>query len=258
VFGFTPVKHKKYNNNFLKTVVIQLSYTKCDLIENHASEIKEIFKESFPRFNSSKGKGFEISFGNTTDANFQQIESGHNIDLRTQDGQKIINISEESISFTISGKQYLSFNNLTNELEKISSILDLCSIKNINRLAIRKINIIEFKNTENPSEILNFLINPNLIGNLDFFPNREKINQSIQTINYQDNNNYLNIKYGLNVPAQLKSELGQLIIDIDLFKQEDIDKNTFTSVLSEINSEIFNIFNWVINDNTKNLLNEQA
>lgn len=256
MFGFPPVEHKKYNNNFLKTVVIHLSYKKCDLIENHEAEIKEIFKESFPRFNSAKGKGFEISIGKTDNPNFQQIENGHNIVLRSQDGQKIINITEELISITISGKKYLNFDDLTTDFEKISKTLDLCSIKHINRVAMRKINIIEFKNNENPSEILDFLLNPNLIGNLDFFPSREKMKQSIQTINYQDNNNYLNIKYGLNVPNQLNSKIGQLIIDIDLFKQEDIDKNKFIPILSEINSEIFNIFNWVINKKTKSLLNE--
>ena len=175
--------------------------------------------------------------------------------MKSENGQRIIDINETGLSFTIGGSSYISFENLIGDINNIISFLELCEINSIKRLAIRKINIVEFKNNENPSDILSFLINPNLVGFIQDFPNRNLINHSIQSLNYRDEHNYLNIKYGLNIPPQLNSELGQLIIDIDLYKQEIINNKDIISESKLMNSEIFDIFNWLINENTKQLLN---
>lgn len=256
MFGFKEVIHKEYKNNFLRTVVFQLLFEKNDQLENKRSEIKELFKSSFPRFSTSKGKGFEISFNNEN-TNFQPMEEGYIISLKSEDGQKSIEINETTLSFTITGKAYKCFDNLNEELKNIVDFLKLCSIQSISRLALRKINIVEFKNdNNNPTDILTFLLNLDLVSQLNSYPNRNHINHCLQVLNYKDGNNHLNIKYGLIIPEQLNTEIGQLIIDIDLFKQELIDVDTIISNSNTINSEIFNIFNWLINDNTKKILNE--
>ena len=252
MFGFPKVEHKKYNKNFLKTVVFQVQFEKCLNLESKESEIGQIFKNNFPRL--SGGKGFEIIVNNEN-ANFQQVNNGHNINMKSENGQRIIDINETGLSFTIGGSSYISFENLIEDINNIISFLDLCKIDSVKRLAIRKINIVEFKNNQNPSEILNFLINPNLVGHIQDFPKRNQINHSIQSLNYKNENKYLNIKYGFNIPPQLNSELGQLIIDIDLYRQEIIKTENIISDSKLMNSEIFNIFNWLINDNTKKLLN---
>ncbi|MEI9958653.1 MAG: hypothetical protein WDM90_20620 [Ferruginibacter sp.] len=46
-------------------------------------------------------------------------------------------------------------------------------------MAVRKINVIEFKYTDNTSEILNNLINPNLVGTSSYYPSPEFITQNI-------------------------------------------------------------------------------
>lgn len=97
--------------------------------------------------------------------------------MKSQDGQKIIDINETTLSFTITGKSYECFDELSNDLDSIISFLNLCSISNVKRLAIRKINIVEFENNENPSEILTYLLNPDLVGENvfclinDYYPN---------------------------------------------------------------------------------------
>jgi len=255
VFGFKTVTHKEYKNNFLRTVVFQLLFEKNDQLDSKSNEIKELFKNNFPRFNTSKGQGFQISFNNEN-TNFQPIEEGHIISLKSEDGQKSIEINETTLSFTITGKAYKCFDNLSKELNNIVEFLKLCSIQNINRLALRKINIVEFKNNDNPTDILTFLLNPDLVCQLNSFPNRNHVNHCLQVLNYKDGNNHLNIKYGLIIPQQLNTEIGQLVIDIDLFKQELIDAENILSNSNTINSEIFNIFSWLINDKTKNMLNE--
>lgn len=254
MFGFPRVEHKKYNKNFLKTVVFQLQFEKCLDLESKESEIGQLFKDNFPRLSTGKGKGFEIILNNEN-ANVQQVNNGHNINMKSENGQRIVDINETVINFTVGGSSYISFDNLITDLNNIISFLELCKINSVKRLAIRKINIVEFKNNENPSDILNFLINPALVGHIQDFPNRKLITHSIQSVNYKNGEKYLNIKYGLNIPPQLNSELGQLIIDIDLFNQEIIETKNIISESKLMNSEIFNIFNWLINENTKSILN---
>lgn len=258
MFGFPKVEYKIFKKNFLKTVVFQINFEKpSDEFKDYSDEIKKIFSADFPRFNSSKGKGFSISFTNDKNPNFQETEEGHNIELRSKDGQSIININENSLTYTLTAKTYRSFSSIKSNLNKISELLNLCSVNELNRIAVRKINIVEFKNeNENPSDILDFMINPNLIGNLNSIPNRKNINHCIQAINLKNNENHLNIKYGLNVPSQLEGNIGQLIIDIDLYKIGSVEVKELFSTFKEINSETFNIFNWVINENTIKILNE--
>lgn len=255
MFGFEKVEHKKFKKNFLKTVIIQLSFEKCNLLQGKLKEIEQIFKNDFPRFNSAKGKGFEISLGNE-DANFHQIEGSHQIDMRTLDGQKVLTINEEVLSLTISGNIYESFEGLSPEIEKIMSFFSICEILKFKRIAIRKINIVEFKITEDPSSILQLLLNPNLIGNINFIPNKKDVNHYIQSLNYAKEDFFLNIKYGLNIPPQENTGIGQVIIDIDLYKKADIESGEIKTLLETINSEIFYTFNWVISEDTIKLINE--
>lgn len=256
MFGFPEVEHKKYKKNFLKTVVFQIQFDKCINLESKEAEIGKLFKENFPRLTTGKGKGIEIILNNQN-ANLQQVNNGHNINIKSENGQRIIDINETDLNFTIGGSSYISFNNLITDVNNIISFLDLCEIDSIKRLAIRKINIVEFKNNENPSDILNFLINPNLINNIQEFPNRSLVNHSIHSINYKSGEKHLNIKYGLNIPPQLNSEIGQLIIDIDLFNKGKIESKDIVSESKLMNSEIFNIFSWLINDNTKQILDDE-
>lgn len=251
MFGFPEVGHRKFKKNFLKTVIFDIQFDQCVGLKDKSKEIGELFKDNFPRFSPGQEKGIEILIGKGN-TNFNETNSGHNISLKSNDGQRIINISEKKLSLVVGGNSYESFENLMEDFEKVISFLGMCNISYVKRLAIRKINIVEFKNLGNPSEILAYLLNPLLINHINEFPNVELINHSIQSVNYNDGNNYLNIKYGLNMPPQMKSERGQLVIDIDLFKQDQIDTPNILPISNEINLEIFNIFNWLINETAKN------
>ena len=256
MFGFKTVAHKEYKNNFLRTVVFQLLFDRNDLLKSKSEEIQKLFNSNFPRFSTSKGQRFQISF-NSESAGFVPFEDGYIINLKSEDGQKSIEINKTALSFTISGKAYKCFNNLIDDLNNIVTLLKLCSINNINRLALRKINIVEFKNNENPTDVLSFLLNPDLVCQVNAFPNKKHINHCLQALNYKDGNNYLNIKYGTIIPPRFNEEIGQLVIDIDLFKQEPIEIDKIIDISTTINSEIFNIFSWLINDNTVKILNNE-
>ena len=82
------------------------------------------------------------------------------------------------------------FEKLSNDLDNIISFLKLYFISNINRLSIRKINIVEFKNDDDPSKILTYILNPDLVGYLDSCPNKSLINHCLQVLDYKVENYY--------------------------------------------------------------------
>lgn len=256
MFGFPKSEYKRFKSNFLKTVIFQIKFEKCLNIENNSDNIKKIFEEDFPRVTQGEGNGFEIILGNEA-PNIQKTSKSYRLNLKSKDGQKVIDINEDSLNYTITGASYISFRHIVTDIKNIVSFLKVCDVTTVNRIALRKVNIVEFKNNDNPSDILNYLLNHALVSNLLEFPNREKINHNIQTVTYKDENRQLNLRYGFNLPPQLESEIGQLIIDIDIFNIENTEISRILSEAELINSEIFNIFNWVINENAKNILNDE-
>lgn len=53
-------------------------------------------------------------------------------------------------------------------------------------------------------------------------------------------------------------ELGQVIVDIDLLHNTMIECNKIYDIADGINSEIFNIFNWVVSEETINMLENET
>lgn len=254
MFGFQPVARKEYKKNFLRKVFFQIEYDSCKTLKDDSNKIESLFKETLPRFNLGKGKGFQISIDKEK-TNFQHIEEGNTIVLKSIDGQKEIQITQTSLSFSVEGNIYKKYDSVLSDLNTILKFLEICNIKKVNKFSIRKINIIEFKNNENPNGVLDLLLNKALINNNDAFPNMNYINHNIHSVNFANKNYYLNLKYGMNILPQLNDERGQLIIDIEILNKGEILLDNILFESNKINNEIFNVFDWVINDNTKNLLN---
>jgi uncharacterized protein (TIGR04255 family) len=257
MFNFPHTDHRKYKKNFLKTVIFQIAFEESTMLVDKKAKIVEIFNKVFPRVNDKVTKGIQISFKNDQTPILQQIENnktGVSIEMRSNDGQRVLSIDNTSLSYTIGGKSYTSFDDLKMDLVLLNSFFGLSEIKKVKRIAIRKINIIDFVVNTNASDFLAHLVSSELLSNLNYFPDTQFIRQNIQSISYQKDDFTLNIKYGLNIPKTIDKEIGQIILDIDLFNTSQIDSNNTIRVAEEINNEIFNIFNWAISDNTKNLL----
>lgn len=254
MFGFPKTEYKSFEKNFLKTVIFQFAYEKKEEVNESKNQIKEIFKDSFPRQRDVVTSGIQINIDKNQTQIVNPIQESNGIELKSNDGQKVLNITDSSFTFTTNGKAYKNFSKLKNDLINVTEFFKLCDIKTLSRVAIRKINFIDFTLDDNPVGILDFLFNENLIGNLNHFPNTSKINHNIQSLNYYDNSNYLNIKYGLNIP-NMKGTIGQVIIDIDLYTSRTVRSNELFSIATDINNEIFNVFNWIVSDQTLKLLN---
>ena len=256
MFGFPIVDHRNYNKNFLKTVVFQIAFEENLEIITRKDEIFELFHESFPRTNENTSTGVQVSFdSNEKTPILESIEGLSALDLKSNDGQKIINITSTNFTLTYNGTVYQTFEQLKSELNVLNSFFTLFGIQTLKRISIRKINLIEFKIAENASDILKYVINSDLLSNLNYFPSPNLIKQNIQNVRYESGKNSLNLRYGLNVPPTNNSENGQVILDIDLISRENVKIENVFTISDKINNEIFNIFKWAINQNIINLLN---
>ncbi len=67
----------------------------------------------------STGNGIEISFSNNQTPIVQQVKKDDNIQLRSVNAQKALAISDTTLSLTISGQEYHSFENLKAEIANL-------------------------------------------------------------------------------------------------------------------------------------------
>ena len=261
MFGFPKTNRDEtsFKKNFLKSAVFQIKFPTTNEIINKQKEIIEILEDTYPRFIESGNTGYEIKFTNNQTPIVQQLKKNNiGFELKSQNGQKSISLSIDTISLTISGNVYTNFYEISDDLKNIEKILSLCNIKTITRVAIRKINVVDFQIPINdkfiPINLLEFILNPQLLSNMSYFPNTEYIKQNINTVEYEKGNNRLNLRYGVLVP-NIKNT-GHVLIDIDLFSLNNTDANKVTKLFNLINDEIFNIFNWAICDEAKKHLTQ--
>ena len=255
IFGFNEVQHKDFKNNFLKSVILQLSYNKVLDFQDKRQKIENFFKDLFPRVGVPTSSGIHITFKNASTPVLEQVNNEDKIEMKSLSGQKTLLISNTSIVFTTTGKEYINYVQLESDMCKIQEYFTHCEIKELTRISIRKINIVDFKNAlGDPFTIFQSLINTELVGNLAYFPSSTYLKQNIQNLTFKKDVYTFNIKYGLNMQNP-QPDIGQLLIDFDLILTDKISVTNLFTITDEINQEIFNAFNWVVSENFINLMN---
>lgn len=253
IFGFPEVPHVQFKTNFLKVVVFQVQFNKINNFKDRKTEIIESFKDIFPRIGTPQS-GIEISFSNTQTPIVQHVKNDETLELKSLNGQRTLNISHSSIALNVTGKEYQSYEHLKQDIQRVIGFLTTFEVKDVNRIAIRKINVLDFKYQDNnASQVLGSLVNVNLLGNLDYYPAKESMKQNIHTLVYSKNGYNFNVKYGINIPPL--PGLGQLILDFDLFCISKKPVNDIINISDDINQEIYNAFNWIATENLLTLLN---
>jgi uncharacterized protein (TIGR04255 family) len=140
----------------------------------------------------------------------------------------------------------------------VKSVINKIHISTLTRIAIRKINIFEFEYNDG-TPVINFLpyiIKESMVENYFNFPNIDKATSGITQLSFNELDYQLNLSYGL---LKDKSATGKnlAVIDIDLFKLGNIDISMLDDEMKKINNEVFNVFEFLISDNLRNLLNKK-
>jgi uncharacterized protein (TIGR04255 family) len=238
-----------FNSNYLKTIVFQIKFANNEKVFEKKESYLGLFKELFPRITDSQQNGFAISINKDQTPILQPIPSEKNgVELRSEDGQKILAILKDGVTYTVTGSVYKNFDAINSELTLIQKALEILEIKILERIAIRKINIIDYeipstmKDTDTVG-VMELLLHPELLNNMNYFPSKGNIVQSIHNVLFAKDDVTLNLKYGVIQP-NVAEKKGQVLVDIDLFKQGKIESKSTCSLMKEINEEIFNVFNW--------------
>lgn len=258
MFGFPkvdPTIKDSFKQNFLRNVSFQIRFNETEKFIDNKHSIHKIFETKYPRLNDIVSNQLEIHI----DKNETPIVSttkGKGFTLRSSDGNRTLNFTTKSIDILINGNGYKNFKDIVDfELEKIQEILLQYSISEVNRIAIRKVNIIGLLVNENTnlSQISKKLLNERIAYCLDSFPMEEFINQNISNINYTNDKNGLNLKIGNTLqPNNIK--IGHVICDIDRFNTNVNETNSLKTIFGNINDEVFDVFMWTLSDEAKNIL----
>ncbi len=240
MFGFQKSEYKIFKRNFLRKVVFRIDFKKNENIQFNEDSIKTVFSEYFPRFVKTEGNGIQITIGNQ-DPKFEHLKGNESFILKTSDGLTTIEMNERTFSLSFDNTSYESSESIRRLFRLISEFFD-GKIDVLNRISLKKINIIEFDNNENPNGVLYFLLNNSVIGNIDSFPSTDLINHNLQSVNYRNEDYYLNLKYGMNIPPVANTKIGQVIIDIELVKHSISELSNLGLVFDTINEEVYNVF----------------
>lgn len=255
MFGFSTADRVIFKRNFLRKVSFRIDYDKSTSIINDRGSIEERFQQKFPRIVKSQGKGIQITFEHS-EPKTESLEGNELYVLKSSDGGILLEISNTYIELSFEGVSYKSSQDIKEILPTIVDFLTKNMITKVNKIELNKINIIEFDSSnENPNGILHFLLNKQVISNIDIFPSTNLINYNLQTVNYKNENYSLNLKYGMNLPPIPNLKIGQVIINISTSKYTETNINEIVEVFNNSNTEIFNVFNTLINENTKDILN---
>ena len=206
MFGFPIVDRsiiKKFGRNFIRSLIFQLKYGTVDLSTEKKEDLKKLFSKSLP----IEGQIIE------TRLDFQQTEDQTPIisavprtslgfELMSIDKQKKITFLNNSLTLTYPGNQYSNFNNFKkDEFGQIKKVIKTLKIDTLKRVAIRKINVVEFDVPDdiqqNKIDAYSAILNQDLLTNLNCFPNRDLIDHKISSVKYKKDNYNLHLRYGV-------------------------------------------------------------
>lgn len=263
MFDFKPFPKETFKRNFLRTVVFQLQYPslKGDILKEYKIVAEKYFLDKLPRIGNSNNTKFSVNFTNNETPIVRVGNDPVGLVFKSEKGDKQLQITNNAMTYTIMGVVYTDFDTLKNDLATACDFLNEIGVDIVSRIGIRKVNIIGFNtNNPDPTFVLKEMLSPEILSNMGSFPTPEKIKNFIQTISYNANNYQLNINYGLSsvnsgpVVQGTNTLRGTIIIDIDLLHIENSQLNQIWPLSDEINTEIFNVFNWAISNNARNIL----
>ena len=262
MFNFPKIKRDKnfqFKRNLLKSVIFQLKFPKSNEILVGSKAIRDTLKNSLPIFNPIYQNVAQVKFGKDKTPILQSARSSTGgYEFKTEDNNKTLIITEDTLSYTIAGPSYENFPVAISEIkDSFFPIFQECNILNFNRIAIRKINLIEPVDPPYVNRDLLFAVfAEQLVTNFTYFPNIKEVVSGVTNVTIENADRRLNISYGLISPLH-KNDKPRVLLDIDLFLvNQKVELKSIESIWEEINNEIFNIFNWSIRADLKESLSE--
>lgn len=262
MFGIPKAEREIFKRNFLKTAIFSLKYSTNKKLVDFKEDIKDIFKgcEVTPIM---KGVGLQIKFegGKQVVESVKGSDEIIGFDFKLPNDDLHINIQQGNLSLKINSEKYLGFDSLLEYLPKINKFFELLDVKSYGNLSIRKINVLELEKTEAVKEpaqvLLKTFINKRLLGDISYFGDSDYVSSNINSLIFNDGDDTLNLRYGMNSPKGFSSDIRHILIDIESTSKKNSDLEKLEGDLTFINQHIYNTFIWVISDTFKKILNDE-
>ena len=265
MFGF-PKKDREggfqYQRNFLRSVILRIDYPQSREIVDRKDTFKDAFKDLFPNSSDIVDAQGVLRFEDKTPIFEPQSSSEQGTELKSKDLQENLKVTDTFTAYTISGNVYTNFEKAFSVIEQVFKTWhdSTVQIEEINRIAVRKTNIIDFTIAEGATimNAISSMFNNALNKSILELPNNNTVDSYNQTIVYSDSPYKLNLNYGYRKGADQNN--WNAIIDIDVFNEEPLDNSEVSSVESEflkINKAVFDVFHWSLQGSLIDELNRE-
>lgn len=256
MFGF-PKKDREdgfqYQRNFLRSVILRIDYSRNRKIVDKKDTLKNAFKDSFPNSNDIVDTQGVLRFEDKTPIFEPQSSSEQGIELKSKDLQKNLKITDTFIAYTIGGSSYTNFEIAFSTVKQAFKAIQGSNvvIENINRIAVRKTNVVDFTITEkaNIIDAVSSMFNNALNKNIIELPNNKAVSSYNQSVVYNELPYKLNLNYGYR--RGMDEDTWNAVVDIDIFNEEPSEGFELSQIeeeFSRINKAVFDVFHWSLQD----------
>lgn len=270
MFGIENYEKSTLKNNFLKNIIFKLYYKENTSCTSKRSDFIEVLKKDYPII--TDGIAQEIAFtiggqsGKEHSVSIKDNSNAHQVIMRSKDVQKEILLNNELFQYKETGQIYSGSKDFDSCIKNAMDFLQENGTTECKTLSLRKINAVDFtSNDTNNQEVPTFgpvreLIAPYLLCTYESFkPTNKFIKQNIYTLQLEEKDYTLTIKYGYIISEKSPSNSnikGQIIIDLLIEKKGTFDINEVKNELEKCHQELYNAFRWCISPKMFNLINE--
>lgn len=261
MFGFPKEDYKVFKRNFLRSVILDFQFAESNnSIKQKKDEILKLFRDDFKSCEEKKQSTFSIKISNKSSSpiveNQESTDDEIHLVLKSDNNKKQLEVDRRSIKLVIPGFEYVSFDAIHPLIDKIKSLLAILEVTNVNGFNLRKLNVIEIGLNGDTSGTPGFAAYNEFLKVSEFeSPKKNLVMNNITSFQMKnvEQNAQLLVRHGINSSQNIPGHLNHLLIDIDFHFYDKSVGSLFDSIKSA-NEETFNVYNWLISDKLKNIL----
>lgn len=263
MFGFPDIERSKFENNFLRSVSVTISFEPCNAVLDTLSTDSEVLAETPHRSSNTIS---ELRVGTTVKKFYRQIHDNE-IVLKSDNEETELRISESAIGFTLIVNEYSGFESIESKIFHIIDVLKETGVENVKKIVVKKLNLLNFKlsSTGDDEGMLPRLspINDLLIpGLVPTSASVIKVNNHIVLTSCiiklcDDGGFFMEISPATIVDTDTANDdnvEGCVSIDITAKSTHSLPVDDVKERIGLLNEEIFKAFYWMLSNKGKSLL----
>ncbi len=252
-----PEEHH-YNKNFLTKVIFRMDYPlNLELERERPIELQKKIRENFPILEPLEQIG--ITFRRIPGVSDDTDQLAKTIwKFFSSDKKQEVEVDSNYLSVSFNDNSYKHYSDFKETVEHIvNSFCEIYPTTIINRLGLRYIN--EIKVDDDNLFDWSDYINQDLIKNLDFYEDKEKIVRAMNSnVIKIDEASFMNFKYGIfnpGFPGEIVEK--SFILDFDCYTKEELNQSDLFDKLDSYNLIMYEYFEKSIEQKTRDLLNRE-